>query len=108
MAWWCEFACRSGGGHPGRGQHKVSADDGAHAQINTLNTVSSARLQFRYHTRQGKGWSMTMRGYTVVAVLGLAFCMPLAVAAQTPAIASSTPAPASDADLVKARCIAGE
>ena len=51
---------------------------------------------------------MTMRGYTVVAVLGLAFCMPLAVAAQTPAIASSTPAPASDADLAKARCIAGE
>lgn len=50
----------------------------------------------------------TMRGYTVVAALGLAFCMPLMVMAQTPSVASSAPPAASDADLAKTRCITGE
>jgi hypothetical protein len=57
---------------------------------------------------QSNGWCMTMRGYTVVAILGLAFGIPAAVAAQEPAVASSTQAATSDADLANTRCVIGE
>lgn len=51
---------------------------------------------------------MTMRGYTAVAILGLALCAPVMAAPQLPSATSAAQTPPSDADLAKTRCVTGE